>query len=332
MHPLYNGSQVTVRPVRKPTAGTPGYFSESNDSEQPSYPGQDWFNDVIDEFKNALLAMGITYDSAKLDHLALAFINASGGVRNLFEANQNFNVEGADGTLNSSPQTFMSGQEFSFGWVVTGGADLVDVKIVDGEVTATSGKIQRAYRKDSSGLINATSVYGSVTSKNGDQTYAETLAANGIELTEDSSNIYLTIDFAKYVSGISIVCLSNRYGKSFAINDDDSERFARGGFLYRIVNGIHCKLYPDGKIDMFGGAIALGNSEYFIELPFSVVDDYLDKITFGTRHNQGTVANQYAVTCVTRVFSSGFYGAQANFSGVYTSNAFNWSIKGATLL
>lgn len=73
MHPLRNGSQVTARPARKTTAGTPGYFSESNDNNQPSYPGQDWFNDVIDEFLNALSAANITYVPGDLTHLAQLF-------------------------------------------------------------------------------------------------------------------------------------------------------------------------------------------------------------------------------------------------------------------
>ncbi|EJL6577416.1 hypothetical protein NMS50_001668 [Vibrio cholerae] len=77
MHPLYNGSQVTARPARKTTAGTPGYFNESNDNNQPSYPGQDWFNDVIDEFKNALTAANITYVPGDLTHLAQLFAKAS---------------------------------------------------------------------------------------------------------------------------------------------------------------------------------------------------------------------------------------------------------------
>jgi hypothetical protein len=69
---LKNGSQVAVRPARKPTEGSPGYFSESNDSGAPSYPGQDWFNDQIDEFQNALAAAGVAYDSSKLTNLAEA--------------------------------------------------------------------------------------------------------------------------------------------------------------------------------------------------------------------------------------------------------------------
>ena len=72
MHKLKNGSQVAERPARKATAGSVGYFSESNDIGSPSYPGQDFFNDQIDEFLNALSAVGITYDSAKLTNLATA--------------------------------------------------------------------------------------------------------------------------------------------------------------------------------------------------------------------------------------------------------------------
>ncbi|RJK86190.1 hypothetical protein [Vibrio cholerae] len=70
MHKLQNGSQVSVRPPRKPLVGLGGYFSESNDQNAPSYPGQDFFNDCIDEFTNALAAAGIEYDHGRLDHLA----------------------------------------------------------------------------------------------------------------------------------------------------------------------------------------------------------------------------------------------------------------------
>jgi hypothetical protein len=68
MHKLQNGSQVTLRPARKPQIGTGGYFSENNESGAPSYPGQDWFNDCTDEFLNALAAAGVTYDPTKTDH------------------------------------------------------------------------------------------------------------------------------------------------------------------------------------------------------------------------------------------------------------------------
>lgn len=70
MHKLQNGSQVSVRPQRKPLVGLGGYFSESNDQGAPSYPGQDWFNDCTDEFLNALAAAGIEYEHGRLDHLA----------------------------------------------------------------------------------------------------------------------------------------------------------------------------------------------------------------------------------------------------------------------
>ncbi|WP_237667720.1 MULTISPECIES: hypothetical protein [unclassified Vibrio] len=76
MHKLQNGSQVTERPVRKPRVGTRGYFSESNDQGAPSHPGQDWFNDCIDEFANALAQADIPYDPQRLDHLARAIAEA----------------------------------------------------------------------------------------------------------------------------------------------------------------------------------------------------------------------------------------------------------------
>ncbi|ELH0879082.1 hypothetical protein Q9883_003250 [Vibrio cholerae] len=70
MHKLQNGSQVSVRPPRKPLVGLGGYFSENNDQNAPSYPGQDWFNDCTDEFLNALAAADIEYEHGRLDHLA----------------------------------------------------------------------------------------------------------------------------------------------------------------------------------------------------------------------------------------------------------------------
>ncbi|WP_153448856.1 hypothetical protein [Vibrio algicola] len=72
MHPLNNSSQVTEAPATKPRIGTPGYFSESNDSGAPSYPGADWFNANIKEFMNALSASGVEFDPDRFDHLALA--------------------------------------------------------------------------------------------------------------------------------------------------------------------------------------------------------------------------------------------------------------------
>ncbi|MFV0450578.1 MAG: hypothetical protein ACK5MF_19435, partial [Vibrio sp.] len=73
MHPLNNSSQVTEAPAPKPRIGTPGYFSESNDSGAPSYPGAAWFNANIKEFMNALSASGVEFDPDRFDHLARVF-------------------------------------------------------------------------------------------------------------------------------------------------------------------------------------------------------------------------------------------------------------------
>ncbi len=83
MHPLQNGSQVTERPAKKPTSGLAGYFTESGDNNVPSYPGQDWFNDNIDEFINALAIAGIAFEPGKTDHLArlFSFVSNKGNSR-----------------------------------------------------------------------------------------------------------------------------------------------------------------------------------------------------------------------------------------------------------
>ncbi|MDF5005656.1 hypothetical protein P3596_02150 [Vibrio parahaemolyticus] len=73
MHPLQNGSQVTERPANKPVSGLPGYFTESGENNVPSYPGADWFNNVIDEFLNALSSQSVAFDPSKTDNLANAF-------------------------------------------------------------------------------------------------------------------------------------------------------------------------------------------------------------------------------------------------------------------
>ncbi|MGL1307425.1 tail fiber domain-containing protein [Vibrio parahaemolyticus] len=73
MHPLQNGSQVTERPADKPVSGLPGYFTESGENNVPSYPGADWFNHNIDEFKSVLEEMGIPFDPSRDDHFAMAF-------------------------------------------------------------------------------------------------------------------------------------------------------------------------------------------------------------------------------------------------------------------
>lgn len=73
MHPLHNGSQATVRPPKKPLSGAAGWFTESGDNNIPSYPGADWFNNVIAEFINSLEVMGVDFDPTKDDHLAKSF-------------------------------------------------------------------------------------------------------------------------------------------------------------------------------------------------------------------------------------------------------------------
>lgn len=73
MHPLQNGSQVTERPANKPVSGLPGYFTESGENNVPSYPGADWFNNVIDEFLNALDQQGVSFDPDSDDNLSKCF-------------------------------------------------------------------------------------------------------------------------------------------------------------------------------------------------------------------------------------------------------------------
>ncbi|MCR9657258.1 hypothetical protein NB537_21080 [Vibrio parahaemolyticus] len=72
MHYLQNGSQVEVRPPKKPTAGNPGYFSEQGVGGQPSWPGEEWFNNTIDEFMSVLRASNVTFDPNSNSNLAKA--------------------------------------------------------------------------------------------------------------------------------------------------------------------------------------------------------------------------------------------------------------------
>lgn len=71
---LNNGSQVAIRPTPTSTVGTPGYFTENNDQGAPSYPGKDWFNDLIDELLNALNAVGVTYNHSIKTNIANALL------------------------------------------------------------------------------------------------------------------------------------------------------------------------------------------------------------------------------------------------------------------
>ncbi|STO57635.1 phage tail protein [Grimontia hollisae] len=70
MHFLNNGSQVETVPAAKSRVGVAGYFSESNEDNAPSYPGQDWFNAVIREFQTALTRYGVPFDPDNFDHLS----------------------------------------------------------------------------------------------------------------------------------------------------------------------------------------------------------------------------------------------------------------------
>ncbi|MBV7262552.1 hypothetical protein KCG43_11150 [Photobacterium sp. WH24] len=72
MHPLQNGSQVEVKPAAKPKVGPVGYFTEGGEGTAPSYPGADWFNAVIEEFKSVYQAAGLTFEPNKFDHLKRA--------------------------------------------------------------------------------------------------------------------------------------------------------------------------------------------------------------------------------------------------------------------
>lgn len=81
MHLLNNGSQVPAKPASKPRVGAGGFFSESGENGAPSYPGQDWFNAVISEFQNALVAQGVGFDPNKFDHFEKLLV--ASGVRAL---------------------------------------------------------------------------------------------------------------------------------------------------------------------------------------------------------------------------------------------------------
>ncbi|HCG8523816.1 TPA: hypothetical protein NJ913_004359 [Vibrio parahaemolyticus] len=103
MHPLQNGSQVTERPANKPVSGAAGYFTESGENNVPSYPGADWFNNVIDEFLNSLNAVGISFSNSSVNNLSLCFdkvfsssLKLLGEDSVLFFGNDNQNVKAGD--------------------------------------------------------------------------------------------------------------------------------------------------------------------------------------------------------------------------------------------
>jgi len=136
------------------------------------------------------------------------------------KGNQNFNVDGADGGLTSSNQTFTNGQYFSAEWYVSSVVDLVDISIVSGVVTATSGSMQRRYPIDAAGLITESSVYASIIDSAGVQAYAADTA--GLTISSDATYIYVTIDWDTYTGDIAYVGLSSEQGMIAPISDEES--------------------------------------------------------------------------------------------------------------
>uniref|UniRef100_UPI003F58640D hypothetical protein n=1 Tax=Vibrio cholerae TaxID=666 RepID=UPI003F58640D len=90
------------------------------------------------------------------------------------------------------------------------------------------GRFSNLTNKDPALLLDADDLYGSVISKSGTQTFADTLEESGIQVSQDDSKIYFTIDFSVYQNGVSIVGLSTIPGKILPISDDDSIRLSGG--------------------------------------------------------------------------------------------------------
>ncbi|EOW9271469.1 TPA: hypothetical protein AB5C86_001932 [Vibrio cholerae] len=150
MHKLQNGSQVSVRPARKTQLGSAGYFSESNDSASPSYPGQDFFNDQIDEFENALAGGGIAYDHLRVDHLARLFAQKANAA-DAFVSSKLF-----DKSISGEPAFFAPSNQImaSCAIVVSVGGELI--KFSEGSVAATpamSAGVDYAIYATADGLI-----------------------------------------------------------------------------------------------------------------------------------------------------------------------------------
>lgn len=148
-------------------------------------------------------------------------------VENLIKGNQNWNVAGVDGSLTSSPQAFVAGNEFTFGWKVASGSSLPDIVRIDGETTAPSGGIvEYIYTQDEAEQVNENDTLFSVTNKLGLQTYAAGLATNGLKIDSTTvlGEVKLSIDFSVYTNGISYLTLSNKLGQAQPINDKESEQ------------------------------------------------------------------------------------------------------------
>ncbi|EOS94152.1 tail fiber protein [Erwinia tracheiphila] len=73
MYGLDNNSGVSVMPAIAPTSSaTPLWFTEGGANQSPSYPGQDWFNQVQAELLNVLTEAGIAPDKADNTQLSRA--------------------------------------------------------------------------------------------------------------------------------------------------------------------------------------------------------------------------------------------------------------------
>lgn len=114
----------------------------------------------------------------------------------------------------------------------------------------------------------------------------------------------------------------------------DDVQYSLFGFIRGVISNVNYRIYRDRTIDMWGEGLATGNTPFTVNLPFSVDSSLLlGRITLGTRQNPGTISADYGITSVTSVTPSSFSGAQAkNDATGFSSNSFNWSIKGAVLL
>ncbi|WP_418114561.1 hypothetical protein RJD40_20735 [Vibrio scophthalmi] len=87
MHPLQNGSQSTEKPPTNNPIGDAGYFTESGTDGRPSYPGADYFNAQIDEFKTLLAAGNVEFDRTKFNHILMAIKAVCRGISQFAEYN-----------------------------------------------------------------------------------------------------------------------------------------------------------------------------------------------------------------------------------------------------
>ncbi len=129
-------------------------------------------------------------------------------VKNKFRDNQNFNVKGADGEIKATAQTFDTGKEFSKGRFAV--KKLVDIKKVDGIISALSGSYYVEYVGDFTKCD-----YG-VKLENGTQ------SKTGCTLELKDGNTRLTIDF-ELTSSHKFPFLSDQVGSCEEVNDEESK-------------------------------------------------------------------------------------------------------------